>query len=660
MDIAAQTVEVVANVRSSLGPASSTSTFDVPTCESATLLYDLLPSDDSGKWSGETVSLPVSEDLKAVKHNSVSATTPKPVRKSADKISVKERRKTLCIPDMVSRRRETPVIGRRLTQDHSVKATAPKTYATRRDKVLSTLGEMDDSSASALGRIDSAMDQLQKERERLDHEPPSLVVSTSRTTRSISVDDFVILDQSPLTLASRRGKNVPCALQLQTTSPNNVIDYPDVPTPFQCATTPNAQAFSATVVPKYPELVLDKKMSAEQMINSLRNQVENFRPQSSNSNGRNLESNVEDAEAWLKDELRNRNAEDGRDILSSCPAGPFSPAPCTSGAESCEPSMLAYMNSTSREINVSTSLAPATPDHSQHKLSSPEPDDFLSPQVSLKQSTPRVARHCRSMPSVSTPKPRRSILSDGMPQASSVRKKVRFSSVQPETISSPPLAVFDPPSVVAPQTPSVRSPLSSPPKRKPPPLVSMNKPSVPSQALQPPSISTPRRLAPRARELSPLNPNRSQNKALPGVPTPVRPTSTPTQRRFSTICGPAPSIKEKPTTPLNKKYSLSQTTVPPRGPLIFSNAANKEVQRIPARNDSLSNNDALHRQSIKGKENTRLFPGISITRKRSFTTPAPVEKRMGAQVPRCADKESQKKAVRRSMPFQSMLNRFRG
>lgn len=662
-DIHSQTSHIVTR-RTSLNTVSSTSTCEIPCCDSATLLNEgSLPPDDSGKWS-DGLFIPNFDDARAAAktpRKSLPIIVKKHASATLDKGTAKQRRKTTCLTDISGHRRDMPVFGRRLTQDDCV-AARPRRVNTntihRAKKSLSAL----DSFASQLDRIDLAMDALKKEKSKMDSdsEPPSLVVSTSRTTHRISVEDFVEHRRVPLTLASRRGKVIPGALQLQRNA--NAIDYPDIPTPFQCAATPEELVFTkaVAVAPVYPELHLDKKMSAEQMINSLRNQIENFVPRTTDNGNETLDTNVIEAETWLNDELDGHSSVLDQDLLSTFPAVPVPRSASPPTAPLHEPSMLAYMSSISREINALGSVTPETPNTSQ-QLANFCQDEFLSPTKSVKQSTPRVARHCHSMPSVSNARPRRSILSVGTSQTGTVRKKVRFTSVQPEAFTPPLLAIFQPmphitTSVV---TSPIRGPIASPPRRKPASATaSPSKPPVPSQALKPSMIAlSPKRQV--ARELSAQNRPPPPIRALPVAPSPVRAPATPTRGRFSTVSGSPSSLKNSPS-PLKKKYSLSQAAGLPRGPLIFApNAASNDAPSDPSSNNICSPGKRRQSQSVKGKENQRLFPGISITRKRSFTISSTNESRAGDQNERPIDKKSQKKVARRSMPFQSMLNRLR-
>lgn len=542
------------------------------------------------------------------------------------------RRYTVCAT-ATSKRREGQIFNRRRTLEKTqpIQLCLSKTQRhISKAKIMSRIDELDGFFSEGLKKVDSTMQRFNEDQDKFS--TPSLVVSTSTAINPVSLDSFDDLTVPNPSLAERRGKAVPGTLKLANCSGlvSAAIDYPDVPTAFRVSPEPTPDVISEP--PTYPELRLDPKMTTEQMITSLREQVESFFPRCRDSGkiSNAFDTQCEDAWNWLENELKHNSSED---------------TPMSGEHPLSRPLKVNHLNSPvsfsdDESISSVSHKFPQPPTEtkgSDHvKEAQPSPTGFRGRALSLHASVLRLStsssRSRASEPQTPKMKPRRSILSTGSASSSSSSKKVRFSDTPPSII--PPIKGIskpnESPSTIP--TPTKRSPLS-PLKRKPVP--DFNPPGTRSSIpLTPVKLST-------VRKSSPLNPATQSRIATPSA-------------RFAAKHGEGPVLAS----------SIPVVTTPTRkGPLIF-NSGNTPKNRESA--DGMSIRKKISRPLSLGanlKENRDRSFGdklASIAKRRSYSagiSSADKENRRESKIVELVVKEAQKKGPKRGLPF---LSRWRG
>ncbi|KAH8116480.1 hypothetical protein DFH11DRAFT_1214058 [Phellopilus nigrolimitatus] len=674
----------------------STSTFEIPTFNSGeTLLDGSFPSTCSSAWSAGLCAPPISAANSQRPFSSPATCQPHSSTKVPNK-----RRYTTCLPDLPSRR-EALVFERRLALEKIEKVKLSNVNASdmksdcRDRQALSQINELDTFFSDGLKKMDSKMQHLGEEKGRL--ETPSLVVSTSTAVLPVSLESSTDLLNVTPPLAIRRGKNIPLALKVDNTHSANVLDYPDVLTPFRCSPDPVSESFPNA--PKYPTLVLDPTLTAEQMISSLRAQVESFLPRRPSVTTI-FADQCDEAEKWLEEELAQSLSED-----------------------ECSMDSARRLSEPESESNTSESTLPLPPANSpadspclKKRVLQTTPIRKGPLQVGGVQLASANLRSWNTKPSVlrSSASPRKSILSDGT-STTGGGKKVRFSVLPPLTIpdkiidkkqekSSRPVTTDGTqlpkrkpaPSVDFIKSPIMKGPLSSTPMRSLPstplkstPLksTSLKSTSLKSTPLKStPLKSTPLKPAPfkpTSVKSTPLRSTPLKSTPLKSTPLkskPLKPTRQPpaSPRPSSLIPPPVP---EKSTgraqslstgsaladTPLRNEFALrrraSEATV--LSPLATSFAANIEADTNAPSSAHASakpdlNSKLMRPLSLGAKENRTLkVAGITITKRRSYDGLNKENHRDSKLADLVAkDAATQKKGIR--TPFQSMLSRLRG
>ncbi|THH11839.1 hypothetical protein EW145_g366 [Phellinidium pouzarii] len=582
---------------------ASSSTFEIPSFESGNnILNGSLPSTCSSVWSADVSPPPIST---ASFQRPISS--PSPIAcQSILHPSAKGRRYTTCLPDLHSRR-EALVFERRLTLE-------------KRGKIE----DLDAFFSKGLQKMDSTMQHLDEEKVKL--EPPSLVLSTSTAVLPLSLESCVDLINVTPPLAVRRGKSIPVALKLDSAHVADSLEYPEVPTAFRGSP---AASESFPDVPSYPPLILDSKMTTEQMISSLRFQVKSFLPKRPPLVSA-FTDQCADAEKWLEDEL----ASDGDDS---------EPMDCFTTQ--------AKLDDTSYVENPDWLLAVSTPADSMHQAS-PKHKNLSGNRV--------VELPLNSLKSWNAkPRPWNSILSDNVRPAlkTGAEKKVRFSH-------SPPLII--PRNIIGASERKSPRPTAavgkdvdaSPTKRKPPPLVNSIRTPVTRNQYPP----TPIKASSLAHKPSPRKPTRQ----VPMTPCPASPASYMSDK--AKLTGRVRSLTTGPTTvntTLSTPPSLQRRTselapplTSPLGPSGTDNVnADSDLPKRAAHSVDLVSKESLT-QALK-------VAGITFAKRRNPESDKENEnhrdsKLVGLVAREAAHHQKKHKDGRtRSLPFQSMLSRFR-
>lgn len=531
-----------------------------------TLLNDSLPSACSSAWSADINPPPISEARHAHGSNAVDvpALPPKAVK-------MKQRRYTTCVSN--HSHREALVLEQRLNNNEMV---AKKDSSKKIVKDMMT--QIDELSAfynEGLKEMDSKMLHLGEEKEILV--APSLVVSTSTAVLPLSLGSSADLGPSSTPpLALRRGKYIPGTLKVDTSLLDS-IDYPDIPTPFRGS--PLAIDGQYTEKREYPTLALDMSLTAEEMIKSLRAQVECFEPRTPIIEVDFLKQ-FDDAEKWLGDEL---SSESQSDINCTVPeiGNPI--------IEDGHASIGTQYSDYSADVN-SICINKVTSGRSRTSSNQADKGGIKLPSVNLKCWNARPS-NIRTLS-------RKNDVHQGKIAS---EKKVRFSLHPPSTIPHDILDKVKPIHTVTADCAQIM-------KRKPPPVYSgaIRPPATRKMTYsEPPTIRavTPRK---RAKSFSsdPMQTKQTYHKLSPSL----------LRHRTS----------DNGLIPLSTTKSDEGSTLKVSRPKSLTKAIGKE-----------------------NKENKALkVAGITLGKRKSFDT--------------LEVKESKKNGKTLGLPFQNMLNRFRG
>lgn len=628
-----------------LPSTSSDSSFEIPALNSGeTLLNGSLPSTCSSSWSGKLLGPNTGELNSKVDPKVNPNITRKRERHSRTKCNSKAETR----PSDIVSRREAHVLDRRLTLEKICKLEEPIS-----DRSANTSSGESDISFQADTKPTNPARQYIADKGKL--ETPSLIVSTSAAMLPVSFDSSADLLNSTPPLAIRRGKKVPLSLDLGPKAVDNGIflDYPGVPSAFQCS--PNIESTRFSGPPSYPALVVDTKMTAEDMIASLQNQVRSFQP---NQSTQNFHQQCQDAEKWLEDEFTPYSAES------------LSPGVDKSLVNDVTQDSAATATKKARSSLSSTSGA-VTPDTQRQKTSiikSPRTrntEDFTAEKKSVRFSMDPPSTIPTNI--LEMKQPRRESISSSKPSTAS------GSTVSPTKRKPPPL---------------VSTPASPAPKPLPPTPLSRNTrqnvPKIPSplnprsQASGPrPSNATPKVYSKGAAGGTPKLGERARGMTVP---------ATPTARRIS--CASTPLAKQTPhTTPVSARSHPTPSITPNLKTAVGSRARSMTSAPSPALKPSLvptrrraSDAAVLHTptkpellsdvqptsqataDTTTGKKDTRkLKVGISFARRRStfsggnkenVDSPGPINELQGRK------KDKGGKVL--SLPFQGVLNLLKG
>ncbi|TDL23953.1 hypothetical protein BD410DRAFT_129994 [Rickenella mellea] len=306
--------------------------------------------------------------------------------------------------------------------------------------VMSQIQELNSFFNDGMKKMETCMLQIDEGRNLLA--APSLVVSTSTATVPISLESYPELNGT-VPLAVRRGKHVPAALSISK-SPGP-MEYPDLPSAFRGSPAADQQSFDlAYVPPSSPKGLL----STDQMIASLRAQVDGFWPQTPTQP---IETaSFKDAVDWLNSEIAGNNQsfsepdttstsdcqEDGtKDKLSRSPSPVLLPERTTASPANAEDSKVqSFVNEVPRPTRAAASafLSP-----SPHLSSFHQPEEIVPPSQNLKDWNSRLAMRkpqrkirapsCVGLPAANKPTPSR--------PSATPKKRVRFSISPPTSIS---------------------------------------------------------------------------------------------------------------------------------------------------------------------------------------------------------------------------------
>ncbi|KAL5492173.1 hypothetical protein ACEPAI_3620 [Sanghuangporus weigelae] len=621
------------NLASSSLKSSSVATLDIPSADSGnTLLSGSLPSTCSSAWSGGILVPPISEAKSTARAPRVKSVPASRMRKPDSFVKPRygpdRRRYTVCTT-ATSKRREAQIFNRRRTLEKT-QDLQPPLFKSRRSlsksRIMSQIDDLDGFFSEGLKKMDLTMRRFHEEQSKIS--PPSLVVSTSFAIGPVSLASCDDLAAPTLSLAERRGKVAPGVLKLDNCCDlaPSTIDYPDVPTAFRVSLEPTSDAFFQPQT--YPPVKLDPKMTTEQMISNLREQVESFYPRCRDSGkiSNMFNTQCKDAWKWLEDELD----------LSPCENAPLFGAyrldHQLKGNRLVVPEPL-------RDDDISSipymfPLPPIEVKKNEH-IKEPKNSSLRERALSLHASVIRLSTGSLKdlITKAHTPKskPRKSILSTGPSSSYGSAKKVRFSDTPPSVI---PPDGNTPKANSTPMAPPSRLPMS-PPKRKP----------VPS--FQPTSTRNSIPLTPIrssvVRKSSPLNPG-SQSRM-----------TTPSARFVSKYAGPSHDT------------SIQVSSMPPRkGPLIF-NSANipspgvSADKRNPAKKPSRPMSLGANLKENRDRSLSDKF--ASIAKRRSYSgggSDANKDNQCNSKLVELVAQEAQKKGGRRGLPFQNVLNRLRG
>ncbi|EJD07296.1 uncharacterized protein FOMMEDRAFT_149808 [Fomitiporia mediterranea MF3/22] len=638
---------------SSVRTSSSGSSFDLPALASAeTLLSELLPSMCSSEWSGGVVP-PCIYDAKAAaaesRNNQSVLAVDRPRVRSTVKVSkaVDKRRYTICIPDE-TRRREAHVFNRHLAFEKEWKLRQKNDPSAERKSrtscIMSQMDKLGDFFSDGLKRMDMTMLHLNEEQNKM--ETPALVVSTSTAIRRLSLESYGETKRLTMPLATRRGKSVPEALKISDHSKLEAtkLDYPELPTPFRGTPGPTSETFDQA--PVYPTITIDPRMTAEQMICSLREQVASFYPgpRGTTKSSATFEGQCKEAEMWLEDEVRQSLFEDKCDsdgVRNSTEA--IGTCSNTNKHDSSleNVAFLSPYASDGPHRQVTNNKQVKTPQvvrsDLKGRVKSLQASMVLPPADDLRERNGKTHSSAKS-------KPRKSILSNGSSSSCGSGKKVRFSDVPPSVIQS----VEDPAEKSVPSASTSPRQISlSPPKRKPPPSISSVKSPIGHSSLPP----TPMKSS-AVRKPSPLNPAVQASVTTPTKRAAVKP---PAQLALSPVHdGSPPALRPRSLSegmPLKKGPVFSSGS--PKGLIGNGSASNARFKKSVRRLSLGVNLKENREQSIADKL-------ANITKRRSHTSDTDKENRRGSELASLVAREVQKKTGRRSLPFQSMLSRLRG
>ncbi|KAL5537139.1 hypothetical protein ACEPAF_962 [Sanghuangporus sanghuang] len=621
------------NLASSVLKSSSVTTLDIPSTDSGNaLLNGSLPSTCSSAWSGGIVAPPISEatsTARAPRVKSIPASRSRKLDSFVKSRSGPDRRRYTVCTTVTSKRREAQIFNRRRTLEKTQDLQPPLFESKRslsKSRIMSQIDDLDGFFSEGLKKMDMTMQRFHEEQRKIS--PPSLVVSTSSAIGPVSLASCDDLAAPTLSLAERRGKVAPGVLKLDNCSHlvPSTIDYPDVPTAFRVSPEPTSDVFFEPQT--YPPIKLDPKMTTEQMISSLREQVESFYPRCHDSSKIPdvFDTQCKDAWKWLEDELD----------LSPCEKAPLS-GTCRLDHPLKGNQLVASEPLSDDDISLIPYMFPLPPIEvrKNEHIKEPKNSSLRGRALSLHASVMRLSTGSLKdrITKTHTPKskPRKSILSTGSSSSYGSAKKVRFSDTPPSVI--PPIGNNSKADSTLTAPPS-RLPVS-PPKRKP----------VPS--FHPAATRSPLPLTPVkssvVRKSSPLNPG-SQSRM-----------TTPSARFVSKYAGPSHDT------------SIQVSATPPRkGPLIFNSAnisspgvsVNKGYPtKKPSRPMSLGANLKENRdRSLSDKF-------ASIAKRRSYSagrSDANKENQCSSKLVELVAQEAQKKEGRRGLPFQNVLSRLRG
>ncbi|KAL5531427.1 hypothetical protein ACEPAG_4304 [Sanghuangporus baumii] len=621
------------NLASSVLKNSSVATLDIPSTDSGnTLLNGSLPSTCSSAWSGGIVVPPISEAKSTARASRVKSVPVSRMRKPNSFVKppngLDRRRYTICTT-ATSKRREAQIFNRRRTLEKTQDLQPPLFKSKRslsKSRIMSQIDDLDGFFSEGLKKMDLTMQRFHEEQNKIS--PPSLVVSTSSAIGPVSLASCDDLATPTLSLAERRGRLAPGVLKLDNCSnlAPSTIDYPDVPTAFQVSPEPTSDAYFQPQT--YPPIKLEPKMTTEQMISSLREQVESFYPRRRDSSkvSNTFDAQCKDAWKWLEDELD----------LSPCENAALSGV-CRLDHPLKGNQLVALEHLKDDDISSIPYMFPLPPievkknEHIKEPKNSSLRDRALSLHASVIRLSTGSLKDLITKAHTPKSKPRKSILSTGSSSSYGSAKKVRFSDTPPSVI--PPNG-NTPKANSTPTAPPSRLPMS-PPKRKPVPSFQ----PIPTRSSLP---LTPVRSS-VVRKSSPLNPGSQSRMTMPSA------------RFVSKYAGPSHDT------------SIQVSAMPPRrGPLIFSSAnISSPIVSIdksypvkkPSRPMSLGAN-------LKENRDRSLSDKLaSIAKRRSYSavgTDANKENQCNSKLVELVAQEAQKKGGRRGLPFQNVLSRFRG
>lgn len=175
------------------------------------------------------------------------------------------------------------------------------------------LAKMDAFLSDGLKEIDLNTQCLHRQKVQL--EAPSLVVSTSNAVMPLSLESTTDLKKAS-SLAHRRGKEAPGRLKIRMQREEEILDYPEVPTAFRG--TPSTETL---VFPLPPTVTVEGvKLTAEQMIASLRAQISSLKVQSVEESS--FLDQCGDAEGWLDSEVDRYREEEAWNRATKGISGP--------------------------------------------------------------------------------------------------------------------------------------------------------------------------------------------------------------------------------------------------------------------------------------------------------------------------------------------------
>ncbi|KAI5123512.1 hypothetical protein M0805_006672 [Coniferiporia weirii] len=622
----------------------STSTLEISSMNSGdSLLNGSLPSTRSSIWSAGVSPPPVAYAKTAKPLSSSSPTA----CASGLRLVSKSKRYTACLPP--SSHREALVLEgcSTLKKTENVEPLNTKPFGVsstpKGTQLLSQIENLDAFFSNGLKKMTSTIRHLDEEKERL--ETPSLIVSTSTAVLPVSLESFADLKNVTPPLAMRRGKKVPIALKIDNTLTANALDYPEVPTAFRGSPGSGLDTFPDA--PSYPTLVLDPKMTAEQMISSLRSQVDNFYPRQTLI-AATFADQCTDAEKWLEDELAWDSDRDDSSVE------------CSFAQHSLE-TEIDSVDAT--ELSASSLPVPSASGFRKSSISGLRakglrPIWATTPSCTNAHGGSEVKAPSENLKDWNALAwPRGSILSDDTRPVlkPSVEKKVRFSASPPLTIPHNILEMGE--WKGAPPTPRPKTAAPNvivfPTKRKPPPSVC----SVKSPVVKVPLQSTPKK-SPVVHKPLPTKPAR--------ITTPRTVSSTPSASKKATASGKMRSLSTGSTltdSPLRVSPSIRRraSEIGPSSRVSSPKPATDVKIGLPelaARPFSFSTRDS---RSLKVS-----VAGITFGKRRSFDSDKENQGRRGpkSEGPTTQKMEQIQKKLKagrtRSLPFQNVLNRLRG
>lgn len=271
------------------------------------------------------------------------------------------------------------------------------------------LSQIEAFLADGMTKMDNDIQQLGLEKGKLESPvTPSLVVSNSTQVLPLTAD----IMQSTPPLAIRRGRKIPGSLHLKPSLA--AFEYPDMPTAFRGSPGPGSPCFATE--PVYPELTLDMTMSTEDMISSLRAQVESFKPMVRPAGP--LQDKCDSAFKWFESEMALETPGSPLDTLveslskSNCSSPSLSP-------------LIAVPRTDNRPLPSPTDSIRLTKMRASVALSGRGNSALKSKDIKLPSENLRDWNAMRT-------KPRAATVSGGAPTLDD--RKVRFSALPPDVI----------------------------------------------------------------------------------------------------------------------------------------------------------------------------------------------------------------------------------